>query len=90
MNCLRLSTKSRANQTLAAAAKFLNKNEVRLPIKMRNCGSHRNKSIRFDTVYRILKNKAYIAVKFYSTKTGLAEAKAMWPAIIDEALFNRV
>ena len=78
-------------KTLAAAAKFLNKEEVRLPQRMRNGGSIRNDSVRFETVYRVLKNKAYIGIKVYSNKSGdMEEAKAVWPAIIDEALFNRV
>ncbi len=77
-------------KTLAAAAKYLNQAEVRLPKKVRHCGAVRGNSIRFDTVYRILKNKSYVGIKVYSTKTGQSEVKAVWPAIIDETLFYRV
>jgi hypothetical protein len=38
----------------------------------------------------MLRLKAYIGIKTYTVRGGLKEAKAVWPAIVDEATFKRV
>lgn len=77
-------------QTLAATAKWLNLNKIAVPRHVRGGGSIRGKLIRFDTVYRVLKNKAYIAVRVFQTKNGWDEVPALWKPIIDKTTFDRV
>ena len=42
-----------------------------------------------DNVQAILRNKAYVGIKVYNHKGETKEAKAIWPAIIDEVTYNR-
>ncbi len=77
-------------QTLAATAKILNDQGVKIPRQVRGGGSIREKIIRFDSVYRILRNRAYLGIRVYRGKTGWEETKATWPAIIDKTTFDRV
>ncbi len=77
-------------QSLAATAKFLNAKEIKIPRQVRGGGSIRSKEIKFDSVYRLLKNKAYIGIRVFQTKTGWEEVPALWEPIIDEVTFERV
>lgn len=77
-------------KTLAATCKWLTSNKVEIPKEIRGGGSPRAKFLRLENVYRILSNKAYIGVRVYNTKNGLEETKAVWPAIVDKDIFNKV
>jgi site-specific DNA recombinase len=75
--------------TLAATAQWLNKYNIKCPRPVRGGGGQRAKVFRFDMIYRLLRNRAYIAVKIYKTKLGVEEAPAVWEPIIDEVTFKR-
>lgn len=75
--------------TLAQTAKRLNANKVKFPRQVRGGGSARAKIFHIDTLYRLLKNKAYIGTRVFSVKGGHEEVPAVWPAIIDAELFDR-
>lgn len=77
-------------QTLAQTAKVLNEKGIKIPRQVRGSGSVRSKEIRFDSIYRLLKNKAYIGMRVFQSKSGLEEVPATWEPIIDEVTFNRV
>lgn len=77
-------------KTLAATCKWLTSNKVEIPKEIRGGGSPRAKFLRLENVYRILSNKTYIGVRVFSTKTGVEETKAVWPAIVDKDIFNKV
>ncbi len=77
-------------QTLAATAKCLNAEGMKLPKRVRGGGSIRSKVIRFDSVYKILRNKAYVGVRVFNTKNGKSEVPALWDPIVDLVTFKRV
>lgn len=77
-------------KTLAATAKAMNAEGIKIPRQVRGGGSARGKNIRFDTVYRILKNKAYLGIRVFQTKAGWEEVSALWDPIIDQVTFDRV
>lgn len=77
-------------KTLTAAAKWLNQQNIKIPRQVRGGGSIRGKVLRFDTVYRILRNKAYLGIRVFQTKGGWEEVPALWDAIIDQTTFDRV
>jgi site-specific DNA recombinase len=77
-------------QTLAATAKRLNADGIRIPREMRGGGAVRGKSVKFDQVYRILRNKAYLGVRVFQSKNGWEEVPALWEPIVDQAKFERV
>ncbi len=76
--------------TLAATAKFLTSNNIRLPKKVYGGGGVRESQFTVDSLYRLLKNKAYIGIRVYQTKSGEEECPAVWEPIIDVATFERV
>jgi site-specific DNA recombinase len=75
--------------TLAATAQWLNRHNIKCPRPVRGGGSQRAKVFRFDMIYRLLRNRAYIAMKIYKTKAGVEEAPAVWEPIIDAVTFDR-
>lgn len=76
--------------TVAATAKFLTANKVSMPKKVYGGGSIRESQFTVDSLYRLLKNKAYIGVRVYQTKHGQEEVPAVWEPIIDVETFERV
>lgn len=76
--------------TLAATAKALNAQGIKIPRQVRGGGSVRGKVVRFDAVYRILRNKAYLGIRVFQTKSGSDEVPAQWEPIIDRVTFDRV
>lgn len=78
------------NGTLAATAKFLTANNIRLPKKVHGSGAIRESQFTVDSLYRMLRNKAYIGIRVFQTKSGVEEAPAVWEAIIDQEIFDRV
>jgi site-specific DNA recombinase len=76
--------------TLAETAKFLNSTGAKPPKRVYGGGSVRANGFTIDSLYRLLKNKSYIGVRVYNTKAGVEEAPAVWDAIIDRDLFDRV
>ena len=78
-------------ETLASTAKYLNAKGFTLPRKVRGGGSTRASMFKIDQVHKVLRNKAYIGVRVFSSKGGNEdEVKAVWPAIIDTETFERV
>lgn len=76
-------------ETLAETTKFLNSQKLRLPRKVVGGGGVRDPQFTIDSLYRMLRNKAYIGVKVYSTKGGVEEVPAVWEPIIDEITFHK-
>lgn len=77
--------------TLAGTAKYLNAKGYTLPRKVLGGGSIRASMFKIDQVHKVLRNKAYIGVRVFSSKGGSEdEVKAVWPAIIDIETFDRV
>ena len=76
--------------TLAATAKFLTANKIRLPKKVHGSGAIRESQFTVDSLYRMLRNKAYIGVRVFQTKTGPEEVPAVWEPILDRQIFERV
>lgn len=75
---------------LSHAAKWLNDNGFSLAKHMEGGGGRmRVGHFTVDNLHKILKNKMYIGVKVYSYRGEQKEAKAVWPAIIDESTFRR-
>ena len=75
-------------QTLANAAKKLNERDIALPPT--TVGRQRTGIFRIDMVHHILKNKAYLGVRVFSTKEGNTdEVKAVWDPIIDVETFDK-
>jgi site-specific DNA recombinase len=76
---------------LAHAALWLNNNGYQLRKQMEGGGRcARVGHFTVDNLQAILRNKAYIGIKSYSFRGEKKEAKAVWPAIIDVATFERV
>lgn len=75
---------------LAHAAKWLNEHGYTVRRKTEGGGSRsRVGHFTVDNLQAILRNKIYLGIKAYKVKGELREAKAVWPAIIDEATFIR-
>ncbi len=75
---------------LAPAAKWLNENGYQL--KKDSEGGGRLKRVghfTVDNLQAILRNKIYVGVKRFKVKDEWHEAKAVWPAIIDDVSFQR-
>ena len=76
--------------SLAGAALWLNDNGYRLSKKTQGGGRRaRLGHFTFDNLQRILRNKAYLGIKTYRSGGETKEARAVWPAIIGEAEFQR-
>lgn len=76
--------------TLAATAKFLTANKISLPRKVHGSGAIRESQFTVDSLYRMLRNKAYIGIRVFQTKAGPEEVPAVWEPIIEVQLFERV
>lgn len=76
--------------SLSAAATWLNENNFRLNRKMIGGGRPRTGHFLFESLQKILRNKAYVGIRVYRTNEGLKETKAAWPAIVDDITFERV
>ena len=75
---------------LSHAAKWLNENGYRVKRNVEGGGGR--KRLGYFTVcslHQILRNKAYLGIKVYTSKGEAKEAKAVWPPIIDELTFKR-
>lgn len=77
--------------TLNAAAKSLNSRGYRPRRHVEGGGRHKRVGVfTVDTLWTLLRNKAYLGIKTYNVKGEELEAKAVWEPIIDEATFKRV
>ena len=76
---------------LVQAAKVLNDKGYRLS-KRRQGGGDRTRLGYFtiDNLQGMLKNKAYAGLRVYKENNEEKVAKAVWPAIVDDDLFDRV
>lgn len=78
-------------ETLSRTAKHLNNTGLRLSRQMQGGGGFKRlKHFTVDNLHHILRNKAYAGIKVYKEKGIEKTAKAVWPPIIDENVFNRV
>lgn len=77
------------HETLAAATKFLNSKDIKLPRRVYGGGSIREGKFTLDALYRLLRNKAYIGIRVYNTKNGVEEVPAVWEPIVDRETFDR-
>ncbi len=76
---------------LSHAAKWLNDQGYAIRRTSEGGGSFaRLGHFTVDNLQGILRNKAYIGIKAYHVRGEVKEAKAIWPAIINEATFIRV
>ncbi len=76
--------------SLAAAAKWLNDNGY--SVRKSKEGGGRLKRVghfTVDNLQQILRSKTYIGVKRYQHQGEEREAKAVWPAIVDNVVFQR-
>lgn len=77
--------------SLSPAAKWLNDNSYRLRKDLEGGGRlKRVGHFTVDNLQAILRQKAYIGIKSFTVKDEAHEAKAVWPAIIDEVPFARI
>lgn len=75
--------------SVSAAAKWLNANGSRYGSELRGGGFRpRLKHFTFDSLYRMLSNPVYIAIRPVKSKTATEGVKAVWPPIIDESTFS--
>ncbi len=78
------------HETLSTTGKGLNAAGVVMPRQIRKGAKVRHSHFTIENVYRLLTNKAYIAVRVYRVKDEWRESKACWEPIIDETVFYRV
>ena len=78
--------------SIAGAARFLNENAYTFNIPYAKGGGAsqpRSKAFNVSNLTYLLSNPAYIGIRRYKQKNGkYQEAKAAWPAIIDETTFQ--
>ena len=76
--------------SLAHASRWLNDNGYSLKRDAQGGGRFKRVGhFTVDNLQAMLRNKAYIGVKVFNHKGEKKEAKAVWPAIIDEVTFSR-
>jgi len=75
---------------LSHAAQWLNSNGYAVK-RTTEGGGNRARVGHFtvDNLQTMLRNKAYLGIKRYRMKGEYREARAVWPAIVDEATFHR-
>jgi site-specific DNA recombinase len=77
--------------SLAPAARWLNDHGYQMRKETFGGGRiKRQNHFTVDNLQSMLRNKAYIGIKSYTFRGEKREAKAVWPAIIDEVTFQRV
>ena len=77
--------------SLARAAIWLNNNGYRLKKSREGGGSFKRVGhFTVDNLQALLRNKVYIGVKEYTYRGETREAKAVWPAIVEEGVFHRI
>ncbi len=77
-------------ESLSRTGLALNELGIKIPKRMAFNKERRYEHFTVDFLYRLLTNRAYIGKRVFSTKDGLKEVEASWPAIIDEVQFKRV
>ncbi len=76
---------------LSHAALWMNNQGYKIKRHMEGGGRFmRTGHFTVDNLNTMLRNKAYIGIKVFTFKEEQKEAKAVWPAIIDEVIFKRV
>lgn len=76
---------------LAPAAIWLNENGYRLRKDMEGGGRlKRVGHFTVDNLQAMLRNKVYLGIKVYRHRGEEKEAKAVWPALVDEVTFQRI
>lgn len=77
--------------SLSRTARWLNDNGHKSKAHLEGGGSKmRLGHFTVDNLQILLRNKSYIGVKAYRQKGEWKETKAVWEAIVDEAVFHRV
>ena len=77
-------------QSLCAAAKWLNQNGYQRSKTRIGGGYPRLGIFTFDNLARLLKNKSYIGIRQFWTDDVVEEVAAVWEPIIDRTTFERV
>lgn len=77
--------------TLSKTVKYLNDHGYRLKRFVQGGGAHmRSSQFTVDNLHKMFTNEAYIALKTYKEKREVRQTKAVWKAIVEKDLFNRV
>lgn len=77
--------------SLSRTARWLNDNGYRSKAHLEGGGNKmRLGHFTVDNLQIILRNKAYVGIKVYRQKGELKETKAVWEAIVEDVVFNRV
>ncbi len=77
--------------TLSKTAKWLNENGYKLKRSTQGGGSKaRLGHFTVDNLQALLRNKTYLGIKSYRHRGEIKEVRAVWPAIVSEAVFHRV
>jgi site-specific DNA recombinase len=78
-------------ESLSQAAKYLNDQRHTLHLYKEGGGKFkRTGHFSVDNLHKILMNKAYVGIKVFKDEDSWCESKAVWDAIVDEEIFNRV
>ena len=78
-------------ETLSQTARYLNDQGYKIRRWKQGGGRFKRLShFSVDNLHKILKNKAYVGIKFYKDDESQGEAKAVWEPIVDVDIFNRV
>lgn len=76
--------------SLSKAALWLNENGYTVRRKTEGGGSkNRVGHFTVDNLQAMLRNKVYLGIKVYTSKGEEKTAKAVWPAIVEELVFER-
>ncbi len=78
-------------ESLSQTARYLNDSGHKLRRFKQGGGKYQRLShFTVDNLHKMLTNKIYIGIKTFKDGDSTGEAKAVWEAIIDEEIFNRV
>ncbi len=76
-------------ETLANTARRLNEMNIEFSRTPRGGGKSRTGMFRIDMVHKIIKNKTYIGVRVFKTKSGNEETKGIWQPVVDPEIFQK-
>lgn len=76
--------------TLLRTAKWLNENNIHLPLEIKGSGKSRLGHFTVGNLRFILTNKAYIGITTFKKAGVEIESKAVWPGLVDKADFYNI
>ncbi|MCB9085779.1 MAG: recombinase family protein [Bdellovibrionaceae bacterium] len=77
-------------ESLSKTAKWLNENGYKMERFTSGGGKFRLDFFTVENLHHILRNKVYVGVRTYKDKDDEIEVDAVWPAIVERDLFDRV